>query len=212
MNLAHPKSQKKGGAARGAGRSGVWDRSKRVWTVAAARSPRKHCASKGSRSYRDRSGEPVKLKKTTTTQTAIQVTVIMGVLTRSELHASLEPFSVNVKPTPEVVSDNFNHGIILHGSLAHVHGARGSFHSVLWYCHEFVREFSRELNKILIPPNVCQTPKSGIISRASLKRLVKFATQITSVSSTICPSSKNLFNACSVAARIPAAPRVTRSA
>jgi len=34
----------------------------------------------GSRSYRDRSGEPVKLKKTTTTQTAIQMTVIMGVL------------------------------------------------------------------------------------------------------------------------------------
>ena len=32
-------------------------------------------------------------------------------------------------------------------------------------------------------------PRSGMFSRASLKRLVKFATQMTSVSSTICPSS-----------------------
>jgi len=33
------------------------------------------------------------------------------------------------------------------------------------------------------------TPRSGIFSRASLKRLVKFAMQMARVSSTICPSS-----------------------
>ncbi len=64
-----------------------------------------------------------------------------------------------------------------------------------------------------------QLPKSGTARRASLKRFVKFAAQITSVSSTItsvsstiCPSSKNFRNSVSEPSRIAAAPRVTRSA
>src|SRR5579862_463649 len=56
------------------------------------------------------------------------------------------------------------------------------------------------------------TPKSGTGCRASLKRLVKFATQITSVSSTICCSVKCFFNSSTEPSRMPAAPRVTRSA
>jgi hypothetical protein len=57
-----------------------------------------------------------------------------------------------------------------------------------------------------------QLPKSGTARRASLKRLVKFAAQITNVSSTSCPSSKNFRNSVSEPSRIAAAPRVTRSA
>src|SRR5260370_30062241 len=57
-----------------------------------------------------------------------------------------------------------------------------------------------------------QLPKSGTARRASLKRFVKFAAQITSVSSTICPSSKNCRTSVREASRIAEAPRVTRSA
>jgi hypothetical protein len=86
-------------------------------------------------------------------------------------------------------ADNSNHRIILLGSLTRVHGARVTFSSVLEYWHTCEHGFSWQFNSILIPPTVSHTPRSGIISSASLNRLVKLAMQITMVSSTICPSS-----------------------
>jgi hypothetical protein len=79
-----------------------------------------------------------------------------------------------LRSSPEslVVLDCSNHGIILLGGRAGVHETTDTFASVLLYC---------------CPSRY--TPRSGIFSRASLKRFVKFAMQITSVSSTICPSS-----------------------
>jgi hypothetical protein len=55
-------------------------------------------------------------------------------------------------------------------------------------------------------------PMSGVFSKASLKRLVKLATQVASVSSTIWSSLKYCFNSSSAGGRMAEAPRVTRSA
>jgi len=62
--------------------------------------------------------------------------------------------------------------IILQFRPVRVYGTRGTFAPVLWY-----------------RPQDRYTPRSGMFSSASLKRLVKFAMQIATVSSTICPSS-----------------------
>src|SRR5260370_35124021 len=56
-----------------------------------------------------------------------------------------------------------------------------------------------------------QLPKSGTARRASLNRFVKLAAQITNLSSTIRPSSKNFRTSVTEASRIAEAPPVTRS-
>ena len=71
-----------------------------------------------------------------------------------------------------VILNRSDDEIILPGSLAHAYRARVTFAPVLSYGH----------------PDL-HTPRSGINSRASLKRLVKLAMQIARVSSTIWPIS-----------------------
>jgi hypothetical protein len=71
-----------------------------------------------------------------------------------------------------LVPVSFNHAIILQSGPDPVYGTRVTSQSVPWYC---LRNH--------------YTPRSGMLSSASLKRLVKLAMQIASVSSTICPSS-----------------------
>jgi hypothetical protein len=101
--------------------------------------------------YRARSEGPLKLKKTSTANTEMQIAVIIGA---------------------PGLQNSSNHATILPGSAVRTNGSRVTFGSVLsngtFGAH---------------------TPKSGIFSRASLKRLVKFAMQMAKVSSTICPSS-----------------------
>ena len=65
-----------------------------------------------------------------------------------------------------------NHAIILPADTVRANGPRVTFVSVLSY-----------------RTSGYHTPRSGTLSRASLKRLVKFAMQMVRVSSTICPSS-----------------------
>jgi hypothetical protein len=119
---------------------------------------------KWSRIYRDPDlpAEPVRLKKTSTANTEMQVTTIIGVLGRRsralqearDCSEQLQPRDHSAcKPRPR----KWAKGYIRIGTL--------------------VREFQ------------AYTPRSGIFSRASLKRLVKFAMQMARVSSTICPSS-----------------------
>ena len=67
------------------------------------------------RSYRELSGRPVKLKKTITAQTKIQMAVITGI------------------PAAPV---SFNHAIILRFGCVRVHGISVTFAAVLPYCPE----------------------------------------------------------------------------
>ena len=71
-----------------------------------------------------------------------------------------------------LVSNSFNHGNILQFGTVSVHGTRVTLAAVLPY-----------------GPMNRYTRRSGIFSRASLKRFVKFAMQTAIVSSTISPSS-----------------------
>ena len=104
-----------------------------------------------SRTYRNRSVGPVKLKKINKANTEMQTTVIIA---------------------SSVVLSSSNHAIILPGGPARANGPRVTFASVLSY-----------------GTSGLHTPRSGMFSRAALKRFVKFAMQMARVSSTICPSS-----------------------
>ena len=101
-----------------------------------------------------------KFKKSRTVSTVMQAMAITGVIV----------CGLYLKPANLMISSN--HAIILPFDPAGGNGTRVTFASVLLYS-----TFG------------FHTPRSGMIQRASFKRFVKFAMQMASVSSTICPSS-----------------------
>jgi hypothetical protein len=87
-----------------------------------------------SRSYREWSAGPVKLKKTSTANTEMKVTTIIGFLGRRVRALRVG----DLKPATPMSSSN--HAIILPGAPASANGPRVTFVSVLLYGHPAARD------------------------------------------------------------------------
>src|ERR1700688_864161 len=100
-----------------------------------------------SRSYRDPDlpAEPIKLKKSSTANTEMQVATIIGVLGRRSraLRAVAKALWRVGDWKPATSPNSFNHATILPASSARANGPRVTFDSVRWYSRDYAAGTAR---------------------------------------------------------------------